>query len=284
MADTVRVLIADDDPLVRVGLSLVLGAAPEIEIVGEAGDGSEAVAMVRDLRPDVVLMDVRMPRMDGLAATAELRRDGPEPAIIVLTTFDTDENLLGALRLGANGFLLKDIAPTEILNAVRRAAAGESILAPAVVPRLIEYAVGRSGGDPAGGDPAGGDRGGGDRGGGDRGGGDRGGDGRGGGGGSAGGAAAAGRDRAAGGGAAAGERAADAATAARRERAASILRRLSAREREVAEAVATGRSNAEISVDLHMSVPTVKAYVSRVLDKVGCANRVQIAILIHEAR
>jgi DNA-binding NarL/FixJ family response regulator len=268
MADTIRVLIADDDPLVRVGLSLVLGAAPEVEIVGEAGDGSEAVEMVRDLRPDVVLMDVRMPRMDGLAATAELRRDGPEPAIIVLTTFDTDENLLGALRLGANGFLLKDIAPTEILNAVRRAAAGESILAPAVVPRLIEYAVGRTargdsadGSGPAGApghdghDPAGG-----------RGPGEYGLD------------------------AQVAERAGDHGRSgggtvdARRERAAAIIRRLSAREREVAEAVATGRSNAEISAELHMSLPTVKAYVSRVLDKLGCANRVQIAILIHEAR
>jgi DNA-binding NarL/FixJ family response regulator len=239
MADSIRVLIADDDPLVRVGLSLVLGAAPEVEIVGEAGDGAEAIEMARDLRPDVVLMDVRMPRMDGLAATEVLRRDGPEPAIIVLTTFDTDEYLLGALRLGANGFLLKDIAPVEILNAVRRAAAGESILAPAVLPRLIDYAVGRTGtgrSGPAGhgdGDPAGG---------------------------------------------------AQAAGSARRARAVTTLRRLSERERIVAEAVATGRSNAEISAELHMSVPTVKAYVSRLLDKLGCANRVQIAILIHEAR
>lgn len=244
MAGTVRVLIADDDPLVRVGLSLVLGAAPEVEIVGEAGDGAQAVAMARDLRPDVVLMDVRMPRTDGLAATAELRRDGPEPAIIVLTTFDTDENLLGALRLGANGFLLKDIAPIEILNAVRRAAAGESILAPAVVPRLIGYAVGRTGGGPADTGPA-----------------------------------QHGRQDGAG-----SDCGAAVAAAQRRERAAATLRRLSPREREVAEAVATGRSNAEIGADLHMSVPTVKSYVSRVLDKAGCTNRVQIAILIHEAR
>jgi DNA-binding NarL/FixJ family response regulator len=239
MADSIRVLIADDDPLVRVGLSLVLGAAPEVEIVGEAGDGAEAIEMARGLRPDVVLMDVRMPRMDGLAATEVLRRDGPLPAIIVLTTFDTDEYLLGALRLGANGFLLKDIAPVEILNAVRRAAAGESILAPAVLPRLIDYAVGRTGtgrsgpADHGDGDPAGG---------------------------------------------------AQAAGSARRARAVTTLRRLSERERIVAEAVATGRSNAEISAELHMSVPTVKAYVSRLLDKLGCANRVQIAILIHEAR
>jgi DNA-binding NarL/FixJ family response regulator len=252
MADSIRVLIADDDPLVRVGLSLVLGAAPEVEIVGEAGDGAEAIDMARDLKPDVVLMDVRMPRMDGLAATEALRRDGPEPAIIVLTTFDTDEYLLGALRLGANGFLLKDIAPTEILNAVRRAAAGESILAPAVLPRLIDYAVGRTGTDQPGA-PGRGTEGGG-----------------------AGGADTASRGTGGGG--------AQRAQSARRARAAATLRRLSERERIVAEAVATGRSNAEIGAELHMSVPTVKAYVSRLLDKLGCANRVQIAILIHEAR
>jgi DNA-binding NarL/FixJ family response regulator len=230
VTEQIRVLIADDDPLVRVGLSLVLGAAGEVVIVGEAGDGAQAVELARSLQPDVVLMDIRMPRMDGLAATEILRRDGPEPAIVVLTTFDTDENLLGALRLGANGFLLKDIAPTEILSAVRRAAAGESILAPAVVPRLIGYAVGRDGNGGTGGP--------------DRGAPDDG----------------------------------------RRARAAAALDRLTEREREVAEAVATGRSNAEISTELYMSVPTVKAYVSRLLDKLGCANRVQVAILIHEAR
>ncbi|WP_433790463.1 response regulator [Actinoplanes sp. CA-252034] len=294
MADSVRVLIADDDPLVRVGLSLVLGAAAEVEIVGEAGDGAEAIAMARDLKPDVVLMDVRMPRMDGLAATEALRRDGPQPAIIVLTTFDTDEYLLGALRLGANGFLLKDIAPTEIISAVRRAAAGESILAPAVVPRLIDYAVGRTGAAPAGSaDRNGGaDHNGGaaPAGGADRNGGaatadgaDR-----------NGGAAPAGGAIRSGGGGREGhgdDAAADSsrnrapiAESARRAHAVATLRRLSERERTVAEAVATGRSNAEISADLHMSVPTVKAYVSRVLDKLGCANRVQIAILIHEAR
>ncbi|MFC7530617.1 response regulator [Actinoplanes sp. GCM10030250] len=220
MAELIRVLIADDDPLVRVGLSMVLGADPDLQLVGEAGDGAQAVEAARRLHPDVVLMDIRMPRMDGLAATAELRRDGPRPAIVVLTTFDTDEHLLGALRLGANGFLLKDIAPTEILSAVRRAAAGESILAPAVVPRLIGYAVGRF---------------------------------------------------------AEGER------DSRATRAGTVLDRLTEREREVADAVAKGRSNAEIGVELHMSVPTVKAYVSRLLDKLGCANRVQVAILVHEA-
>lgn len=230
MAPLIRVLIADDDPLVRVGLSLVLGAGPDLQVVGEAGDGVAAVEAARRLRPDVVLMDIRMPRMDGLAATAELRRDGPRPAIVMLTTFDTDEHLLGALRLGANGFLLKDIAPTAILDAVRRAAAGEPILAPAVVPRLIEHAVG---GRPGTGADSG--------------------------------------------------RSGNAGVPDRARQAADALDRLSDREREVAVAVATGASNAEIGRDLHMSVPTVKAYVSRILEKLRCANRVQIAILVHEA-
>ncbi|MEU4164111.1 response regulator transcription factor [Actinoplanes sp. NPDC026670] len=276
MADSVRVLIADDDPLVRVGLSLVLGAAPEVEIIGEASDGAEAVDMARRLKPDVVLMDVRMPRMDGLAATEALRRDGPEPAIIVLTTFDTDEYLLGALRLGANGFLLKDIAPTEILSAVRRAAAGESILAPAVLPRLIDYAVGRA----TGGSGDGGSTGGSGSSGSSGSTGSTGSSGGSGGSGSGGGRDVAGSDAPVdqdGGGV-------SPADSERRARAAATLRRLSGRERIVAEAVATGRSNAEIGAELHMSIPTVKAYVSRLLDKLGCSNRVQIAILIHEAR
>ena len=293
MADTVRVLIADDDPLVRVGLSLVLGADPEIKIVGEASDGAEAVEMCRSLQPDVVLMDVRMPRMDGLAATEALRRDGPAPAIIVLTTFDTDENLLGALRLGANGFLLKDIAPTEILSAVRRAAVGESILSPAVVPRLIGYAVGRGADD---GEPSRGRAGSG------------GGElsyGRAGSGGdelqrgyagsrgdelprgyagSRGGEPSRGYTVSGDGEPSHGRAGSGGARAEATRKARVALGRLSEREREVAEAVATGRSNAEIGGELHMSVPTVKAYVSRVLDKLGCSNRVQIAILIHEAR
>jgi DNA-binding NarL/FixJ family response regulator len=213
VADVIRVLIVDDDPLVRVGLSLVLGAGADIEVVGEAADGAAALEAVRALGPDVVLMDIRMPGLDGLAATEALRASAS--AVIVLTTFDTDEHVLRALRGGASGFLLKDTPPTEILAAVRKVAAGESMLSPTVLARLIDRVV-RSSDDRA-------------------------------------------------------------------VRARSALDRLSPREREVAHAVAAGKSNVEIAGELFMSPATVKAYVSRLLDKLECANRVQVAILVHEA-
>jgi len=216
----IQVLIVDDDPLVRVALSMVLGAGPDIEVVAEAGDGAAGVAAVRRVRPDVVLMDIRMPGLDGLAATDLVMAEPDPPAVVVLTSFDADEHVLRALRSGASGFLLKDTAPAEILAAVRRVAAGESMLSPAVLTRLIETVVR----DPA---PAP--------------------DGRG-------------------------------------IRARAALDRLTDREREVAVAVAAGRSNADIGAELFMSVATVKATVSRLLTKLECANRVQIAILVHESR
>jgi DNA-binding NarL/FixJ family response regulator len=141
MADVIRVLIVDNDPLVRVGLSMVLGAGADIEVVAEAADGMGAVETSRRLRPDVVNMDIRMPGMDGLAATEALLSAGETPAVIVLTTFDTDEHILRALRAGASGFLLKDTPPIEILDAVRRVAAGESMLSPSVIARLIHHVV-----------------------------------------------------------------------------------------------------------------------------------------------
>ena len=220
MADLIRVLVVDDDPLVRAGLALILGAGPDIDVVGEAADGAAAVDAARRLKPDVVLMDIRMPGVDGLSATERLRAAGPVPAIVVLTTFDTDEYVLRALRLGANGFLLKDTPPADILAAVRRVAAGEQMLSPAVVARLIAHVVRGDGGDE--------------------------------------------RQR-------------------RADRCRAALATLTDRERDVAVAVGDGKSNADIAAELHMSVATVKTYVSRILAKLDCANRVQVAILVHEA-
>jgi DNA-binding NarL/FixJ family response regulator len=212
----IRVVVVDDDALVRAGLAMVLGGDPRLELVGEAGDGAAAVQVVRASHPDVILMDIRMPRMDGLAALEALRAEGVPGAVVVLTTFDTDEHVLRALRLGAHGFLLKDTPPLAILDAVRRVAAGEQMLSPGVVRRLVAHVV---------------------------------------------------RDD----------------TAERRAAAESALRALTPAERKVADAVAEGRSNAEISAALLMSVATVKTYVSRILGKLGCTNRVQVAIMVHES-
>ncbi|KKJ93420.1 response regulator transcription factor, partial [Micromonospora sp. HK10] len=135
----VGVLIVDDDALVRAALSMILGGAPDIRVVGEATDGAEVPAAVAAYAPDVVLMDIRMPRVDGLTATEALR-SGPEPPeVLVLTTFDADEQVLRALRAGAGGFLLKDTPPAEIVAAVRRVAAGEATLSPAVTRKLITH-------------------------------------------------------------------------------------------------------------------------------------------------
>jgi DNA-binding NarL/FixJ family response regulator len=133
----VRVLIVDDDALVRGALRMMLSGWAGIEVVGEAGDGDEVTAALAEHRPDVVLMDIRMPRLDGISATAALRRRPDPPAVIVLTTFDADENVLRALRAGASGFLLKDTPPARIVEAVQRVAAGEEILSPAVLRRFL---------------------------------------------------------------------------------------------------------------------------------------------------
>jgi len=221
MAGVIRVLIVDDDPLVRTGLTMVLGADEGIEVVGEAANGADAVETARRLQPDIVLMDIRMPGMDGLTATEAIRARAGGPPVIVLTTFDTDEHIVRALRAGATGFLLKDTPPAEILASIRRVAAGESMLSPAVIKRLIDHVVRDDDRD--------------------------------------------GRER-------------------RAEQARQALELLSDREREVALAIADGRTNAEISAGLYMSVATVKSYVSRILAKLDCANRVQVAILVHESR
>jgi DNA-binding NarL/FixJ family response regulator len=213
---TVRVLVVDDDPLVRAGLALMLGGSAEVEIVGEAGDGAEVPDAVAASRPDVVLMDIRMPGVDGLAATEALRGRPDPPEVIMLTTFDADEYVLRALQAGASGFLLKDTPPPDIVRAITLVAAGEAMLSPTVTRRLLAHL-------------------------------------------------------------------ADPALTGRRTRARALIGGLSEREREVAVAIAEGRSNAEIAAQLYLSVATVKAHVSRLLDKLGLTNRVQIALLAHDA-
>ncbi|MEU6994447.1 response regulator transcription factor [Streptomyces sp. NPDC046465] len=213
----IKLLLVDDDPLVRAGLSFMLGGADDIEIVGEAGDGTEVAGLVGEVRPDVVLMDIRMPTMDGLAATEALRRRPGAPEVIVLTTFHADEQVLRALRAGAAGFVLKDTAPAEIVAAVRAVAAGEPVLSPTVTQQLITRVTGV---DPQ---------------------------------------------------------------LDRRRRALERLDSLGEREREVAVAVGRGGSNADIAAGLFLSVATVKAHVSRILTKLDLNNRVQIALLAHDA-
>ncbi|MER6596274.1 response regulator transcription factor, partial [Micromonospora purpureochromogenes] len=136
MTAGVRVVLADDQAAVRAGLTLILASAPEIEVVGEAGDGEEAVRLCRDLRPDVAVLDVRMARLDGISATREIVADGLAD-VLVLTTFDLDEYVFAALRAGAAGFLLKDTDAAGLVAAVRTVARGEGIIAPAVTRRLI---------------------------------------------------------------------------------------------------------------------------------------------------
>ncbi|MGW4467573.1 response regulator [Micromonospora sp. NPDC004704] len=143
MADQIRVLVVDDQELVRGGFALILDAQPDITVVGEAADGVEAVEATAALAPDVVLMDVRMPRLDGIAATARICA-ASDAKVLVLTTFDLDEYVYDALRAGASGFLLKDMRRDELVNAVRVVATGEALLAPSVTRRLIADVVARS--------------------------------------------------------------------------------------------------------------------------------------------
>jgi DNA-binding NarL/FixJ family response regulator len=138
MPEPIRVLLVDDQQLIRLGFRLVLEAEPDIEVAGEAADGAEAIDAVRMLRPDVVLMDVRMPRMDGIEATRQLVAQHPSIRIVVLTTFDLDEYAFAALRAGASGFLLKDAHPHELTGAIRAAHGGDAVLAPRVTRRMLE--------------------------------------------------------------------------------------------------------------------------------------------------
>ena len=139
----IRALVVDDQALVRGGFRLILDSQPDIEVVGEAADGQEALTLCREAHPDVVLMDVRMPGMDGLEATRQLLSTGKGPRVLMLTTFDLDQYVYDAMRAGASGFLLKDVRPEQLAEAVREVAAGEMLLAPAVTERLVQQFVKR---------------------------------------------------------------------------------------------------------------------------------------------
>ncbi len=146
MTEKIRLVIVDDDPLVRTGLGLILGGSPDLEVVAEASDGSEAVAVVARHRPDVVLMDIRMPVKDGLAATADILAKPDAPKVIVLTTFDSDDLVLKALQAGASGFLLKDTPPGRMVEAIRAVDAGETTLSPSIIAQVVAVATKASGG------------------------------------------------------------------------------------------------------------------------------------------
>jgi len=214
-AVSIRVLVVDDQALVRAGLGVILDAQPDIEVVGEAADGLEAVEATRRLRPDVVLMDIRMPRLDGLEATRRiLSTEGGGSRVMILTTFDTDEHVFEALQAGASGFLLKDAPRERLVDAVRTVAAGEALLAPSVTRRLIEEFTRRP---------------------------------------------------------------------VRSSESAAPLASLTAREREVLDALARGMSNAEMAAALFVGEATVKSHVAHVLMKLGVRDRMQAVIFAYEA-
>ena len=215
---TVAIAVVDDDPMVRAALAMMVGGRSGISVVGEAGDGEEALSVVPESGADVVLMDIRMPVRDGLSATEVLLARQPELKVIVLTTFDTDDMVLRALRTGAAGFLLKDTPPARLVEAIRTVAAGQPMLSPSVTAQLIA-AVTRPDGSTT-----------------------------------------------------------------DRDSAREVLASLTGRELDVARGVARGLSNAEIAAELYMGVPTVKTHVGRVFAKLGVDNRVQVAIVVHDAQ
>lgn len=211
-----RIAIIDDDALVRAGLRLILGADPDLEVVAEGADGAEAVDLVRQHRPDLVLMDIRMPQVNGLVATERILLLPDPPKVIILTTFDADDLVLRALSVGASGFLLKDTSPERMLEDIRKVADGEQTLSPSVVAQVIAVATNRT-------------------------------------------------------------------ELSRRDDARAALDSLSEREREIALAIGLGKTNAEIAGTQYLSIATVKSHVTRILDKLGASNRVQVAIVVHDA-
>ncbi|MGP3534974.1 response regulator [Microbacterium sp. RD1] len=154
MSEQIRILLVDDQQLIRVGFRLVLESEPDLVVVGEAADGASAVAEATRLRPDVILMDVRMPGVDGIAATERIVTATPTAKVIVLTTFDLDEYAFGAIQAGASGFLLKDAQRQELTGAVRAVHGGDAILAPRVTRRILDHVASRLPHTPAGSDPA----------------------------------------------------------------------------------------------------------------------------------
>ena len=216
MDRVIRVLLVDDDPLVRAALTLRLGGQSDIEVGGEAPNGEAGLAQVAEHRPDVVLMDIRMPVMDGLEATRVLHSRPSPPAVVVLTTFDADDHVLSAVAAGADGFLLKDTPPGDIVGAIRTVAAGDAMLSPSATRSLVSRLRNTSPTD-------------------------------------------------------------------RTTTAADRLTVLTERELEVAVCVGRGLSNSEIASELYLSIPTVKSHVSRLLTKLDATNRVQVAMVVHDA-
>jgi DNA-binding NarL/FixJ family response regulator len=211
------VLLVDDQPLLRVGFRMVLESQDDLTVVGEAGDGAEAVRLTAELEPDVVLMDVRMPELDGIEATRRIVASGSRSRVVVLTTFDLDEYAFAALRAGASGFLLKDVPPGDLLTGIRAVASGDAVIAPSVTRRLLDsfahqLSLPVTAGEGRSAPPAG----------------------------------------------------------------------LTAREAEVLEELARGRSNAEIAARLVLSEATVKTHVGHILSKLGLRDRVQVVVFAYE--
>jgi len=208
------VVVVDDEPMVCAHLRTILGSSGTIEVVGEAHDGAAGVEEVVRTRPDLVLMDLRMPGVDGLAAIERIGKMADPPAVVVLTTFDADQYVLRALRAGAAGFLVKSTPPEDLIGLVQVAAEGHTVLSPVAARRLV---------------------------------------------------------------------AASADSHSARDRARELVASLTEREAEVLACLGEGLSNAQIGSRLYLSEATIKGYVSRVLDKLGCANRTQAGLIAHDA-